>query len=79
MTEDSSSTLLKEIVSTFLNALGYCSPAARSENMDLTDTETFKSLHAEFSAYNDGDRWYQAMCLEATALAEVRNFYSECP
>ena len=66
--EEPSPTLVKEIVSNFIQHLKY---RPIDPFIPVETTTTYKSLCSEFSAYDDGGKWFEAMCLESSTIAEV--------
>lgn len=65
--------VFKQIVSNFMTKLEY-SPPISSNITDVLKTPTYQSLLSHLSAYNGGDKWFEATCLTAASLAEVFNF-----
>ena len=66
--EEPSPTLVKEIVSNFIQHLKY-RPA--DPFIPVETTTTYKSLCSEFSAYDNGGKWFEAIRLESSTMAEV--------
>ena len=61
-----SSTSIKEIITFFIESLKYC-----PEDPIAEDNATYQSLHSEFSAYDDGNKWFDALCKESATMADV--------
>ena len=66
--EEPSPTLVKEILSNFIQHLKY-RPIAPF--IPVETTTTYKSLCSEFSAYDNGGKWFEAILLESSTMAEV--------
>jgi hypothetical protein len=60
------STSIKEIFTSFVESLKYCPEDPMPE-----DNATYQSLRSEFSAYDDGNKWFDALCRESATMAEV--------
>jgi len=57
---------IKEIFTSFVESLGYCPEDPMAE-----DNATYQSLRSEFSAYDDGNKWFDALSRESATMAEV--------
>ena len=69
--EDQSPTFVKEIFANFIQHLEY---RPLDPFIPVDTTTTYKSLCSEFSAYNNGGKWFEALCLESSTMAEVSLF-----
>ena len=61
-----SSTSIKEILTSLVESLKYC-----PEDPIAEDNATYQSLRSEFSAYDDGNTWFDEMCRVAATMADV--------
>ena len=69
--QDQSPTFVKEIFANFIQHLEY---RPLDPFIPVETTTTYKSLCSEFSAYNNGGKWFEALCLESSTMAEVSLF-----
>ena len=69
--EEPSLTLVKEILSNFIQHLKY---RPMDPFIPVETTTTYKSLCSEFSAYNNDSKWFEAICLDSSTIAEVSSF-----
>ena len=63
---------IRTIVAKFVEDLEYHSP---KDEFIKEITTVYQSMCTEFSAYNDGGEWFQALCLTASAYGEVAYFF----
>jgi hypothetical protein len=64
--KNQSTTRIKEILTSLVESLKYCPEDPMAE-----DNATYQSLRSEFSAYNDGKKWFDALSRESATMAEV--------
>jgi hypothetical protein len=64
--KNQSTTRIKDILTSLVENLKYCPEDPMAE-----DNATYQSLRSEFSAYNDGKKWFDAMSRESATMAEV--------
>ncbi|PPQ98167.1 hypothetical protein CVT26_003213 [Gymnopilus dilepis] len=67
--ESYSPAICKSIMSPFLYEIGYSPPIAFSTS-DIMKSATYRALYSEFSTFNDNQKFFQATCTTATAIAE---------
>ena len=67
--EEPSPTLVKQILSNFIQHLKH-RPIA-PPFIPVETTTTYKSLCSECSAYDNGEKWFEAILLVSATMAEV--------
>lgn len=67
--QEQSPSFVREIVTKFVRSLQY-----RPEHSMKETGTTYQPLLSEFSVYNNGGGWFEILCLQASAFAEVSDF-----
>jgi len=66
LSKNQPTTRIKEILTCFFESLKYYPEDPMAE-----DNATYQSLRSEFSAYDDGNKWFDSLSREAATMAEV--------